>query len=141
MIFLALAALTSKSIKQTWAKAVLAGLAVGINLMEGFDVGAIMSIYVGIFIVFLAFSEEPGLTAKAMKGVGTEVLVVVFAALMAAHTIHSLVGTQIEGVTGTNQDTEPKERRWDFATQWSLPKMETARLLTPGLYGYRWPRT
>ena len=68
-------------------------------------------------------------------------LVVVFAALMAAHTIHSLVGTQIEGVTGTNQDTESKERRWDFATQWSLPKMETARLVTPGLYGYRWPKT
>jgi hypothetical protein len=136
LIFLALAALTSKSIKHTWAKAVLAGLAVGMNLMEGFDVGAIMSIYVGIFVVFLAFSEEPGLTAKALRGVVTEVLVVAFAALIAAHTIASLVGTQIEGVTGTNQDTETKERRWDFATQWSLPKWETARLVTPGLYGY-----
>jgi hypothetical protein len=136
MIFLALAALTTKSIKHTWAKAILAGLAVGMNLMEGFDVGAIMSIYVGIFVVFLAFSEEPGLTAKTLRGVLTEVLVVAFAALIAAHTISSLVGTQIEGVAGTSQDTETKERRWDFATQWSLPKLETARLVAPGLYGY-----
>jgi hypothetical protein len=136
MIFLALAALTTKSIKPIWAKAVLAGLAVGMNLMEGFDVGAIMSLYVGLFVVFLAFSEEPGLTTKTLRAGLTEVLVVAFAALLAAHTISSLVGTQIEGVTGTNQDTETKERRWDFATQWSLPKMETARLITPGLYGY-----
>jgi hypothetical protein len=136
LIFLALAALTTKSIKPTWAKAVLAGLAVGMNLMEGFDVGAIMSVYVGLFVVFLAFSEESGLTAKALRGVLTEVLVVAFAALIAAQTISSLVGTQIEGVKGTGQDTETKELHWNFATQWSLPKMETARLLTPGLYGY-----
>ncbi len=141
LIFLALAALTTKSIKQMWARAILAGLAVGLNLMEGFDVGAILSIYVGLFVLFLAFSEEPGLSRKALRGILTEILVVAFAALIAAHTIASLVGTQIEGVTGTGQDTESKERRWDFATQWSLPKMETARLVTPGLMAISWPKT
>jgi hypothetical protein len=136
MIFLALAALSSKSIKPIWAKAVLAGLAVGLNLIEGFDVGAIMSIYVGIFVLFRAFSQESGLAGKTLRGILTEVLVVCFAGLIAAHTISSLVGTQIEGVTGTQQDTETKERRWDFATQWSLPKLETLRLVTPGVFGY-----
>jgi hypothetical protein len=136
MVFLALAAISSKSIKQTWAKAVLAGLAVGMNLMEGYDVGAIMSNYVGIFILFRAFSEETGLTRKTLIAALTEVLVILFAGMIAAHTIHSLVATQIEGVTGTAQDTETKERRWDFATQWSLPKVETLRLVTPGVFGY-----
>jgi len=136
MIFLALAALCSKSIKQTWAKAVLAGLAVGMNLMEGFDVGAILSIYVGVFVLFRAFSEETGLARKTITAVLTEVLVVFFAGLIAAHTIHSLVETQIEGVAGTAQDEGTKERRWDFATQWSLPKVETLRLVTPGVFGY-----
>jgi hypothetical protein len=136
MIFLALAALSSKSIKQTWAKAVLAGLAVGMNLMEGFDVGAIMSIYVGFYVFFRAFSEESGLARKTLTAILTEALVVSFAGLIAAHTIHSLVETQIEGVAGTAQDEVTKERRWDFATQWSLPKMETLRLVTPGVFGY-----
>ncbi len=38
MIFLALAALNAKSIPQLWARGILAGLAIGMNLMEGFDV-------------------------------------------------------------------------------------------------------
>lgn len=135
MIFLALAALSAKSIKQTWAKAVLAGLAVGMNLMEGFDVGAIMSIYFGLFVLFRAFSEESGLARKTLTAILTELLVVFFAGLIAAHTIVSLIGTQIEGVAGTQQDVETKERRWNFATQWSLPKVETLRLVTPGLFG------
>ena len=35
------------------------------------------------------------------------------------------------------QDTTTKEARWDKATQWSLPKVETLRLVSPGLFGYR----
>ena len=137
MIFLALAALSAKSIKPMWAKAVLAGLAVGMNLMEGFDVGAIMSTYVGIFVLFRAFSEESGLARKTLTVILTEFLVIAFAGLIAAHTIDSLIGTQIEGISGTEQDVETKEARWDFATQWSLPKVETLSLTAPGLFGYR----
>ena len=137
MIFLALAALSAKSIKPAWARAVLAGLAVGMNLMEGYDVGAILSIYVGVFVLFRAFSEESGFARKTLSALRTEFLVIVFAGLIAAHTIHSLVGTQIEGIAGTGQDVETKELRWNFATQWSLPKVETLRLVTPGLFGYR----
>jgi len=48
-----------------------------------------------------------------------------------------LVGTQIQGVAGTTQDSETKAKRWDFATQWSLPKKETLGLFVPGLFGYR----
>src|SRR5690606_22323181 len=47
MVFLAISALVSKSIQRGWVRGILAGLAVGISLMEGFDVGAINSLYVG----------------------------------------------------------------------------------------------
>jgi hypothetical protein len=137
MVFLALAALCTKSIQPLWAKAILAGLAVGINLMEGYDVGAIASIYVGIFVVFHAFSEGTSLGKKTLTAIGTEVLVVIFAAFIATHTIKSLVGTQIEGIANADQDAETKEKVWDRDTQWSLPKVETLRLVSPGLFGYR----
>ena len=37
--FLAMAAFYAKSIPKVWERAVLAGLAVGMNVMEGYDVG------------------------------------------------------------------------------------------------------
>ena len=137
MVFLALAALCSKSIPQIWARGVLAGLAVGMNLMEGFDVGAILCIYVGLFILWQIFvSEAPGFK-KVITALCTEALVILFSALLAAHSISSLVGTAVVGVVGTGQDAETKEQRWNPATQWSLPKLETLRIVAPGLFGYR----
>jgi len=137
MIFLALAALCAKSIPQIWAKATLAGLAVGMDLMEGFDVGVILSIYVGLFIVWQIFTEEAPAFRKVLTAFCTEALVIFFSALIAAHSISSLVTTQVEGVVGTSQDATTKEQRWDPATKWSLPKIETLRVVIPGLFGYR----
>jgi hypothetical protein len=137
MVFLALAALSAKSIPQIWAKGILAGLAVGLDLMEGFDVGAILSVYVGLFIVWRIFTEEGPGVRRILTAFGTEALVIFFAALIAAHSIASLVDTQVVGVTGASQDEETKQQRWDPATQWSLPKIETLRVVVPGLFGYR----
>lgn len=137
LAFLAMAALVSKSIKQWWARAVLAGLAVGLAVMEGFDIGAILSMYVGGFVILNALAEEGTAVKKAGAAVATELLVVFFAGFIATHTIISLVQTQIEGVAAMEQDVQTKQQRWDAATQWSLPKTETLDLLVPGLFGYR----
>lgn len=114
MIFLALAALCSKSIPQTWAKAILAGLAVGMNLMEGFDVGAILCIYVGLFILWQIFTDETPGIRKVITALCTEAAVVFFAAFIAAHSISSLVGTQVVGVAArpgrTNKGTTLESR-------------------------------
>ncbi|HZM06021.1 MAG TPA: hypothetical protein VFC44_23725 [Candidatus Saccharimonadales bacterium] len=132
-IFLALAALSTKSIKPLWAKGILAGLAVGMNLMEGFDCGAILSVYVGVFVVFVICNRPAPTGQKILQSLGVGALVVFFSALLAAHTIVSLVSTQIIGVAGNGA----KEDHWDFNTQWSLPKAETLRVLIPGIFGYR----
>jgi hypothetical protein len=64
-------------------------------------------------------------------------LIAIFSALTAAHTLSSLVGTQVKGIVGMAQDKASKERRWIEATQWSLPKKEVLRILIPGIFGYR----
>jgi hypothetical protein len=137
MSFLALAALSSPSLRQIWAKGIFAGLAVGMGVMEGFDVGAILSVYVGIYAAFRFLTEEAPIGARIVRAMVCEVLVIVFAGFIAVHTLSTLVQTQIEGVASMGQDEETKQQRWNSATQWSLPKKETLQLFVPGLFGYR----
>ncbi len=137
MAFLAMAVLASKTIKQTWGKAILAGLAVGMGVMEGFDVGAILSVYVGVYVLFQTLNGEESAAKKAISVVLTEALVIFFALFIASQTIFSLVETQIVGVASMGQDEQTRDMRWNSATQWSLPKMETLQLVAPGLFGYR----
>jgi len=136
--FLALAALYSKSIPKVWERAVLAGLAVGMGLMEGYDVGAILSIYIGVFIVFRFLNDEESSFGRRIVNVALAgSLVVLFAAIIAYHTMHTLVETEVEGVAAMEQDVQTKETRWNPATQWSLPKFETLQIFVPGFFGYR----
>ena len=149
-IFLALAALTTRTIRQGWARAVLAGFAVGMAVMEGFDSGAILSMFFGIFIVYSGWllSEEPAARRIVKTGI-TALLVVGCSVLIALYTITTLVSTQIKGVSGAEQKSsqsqtpeeiekarQEKDHRWAFSTQWSFPKLETLRLVIPGLMGY-----
>ncbi len=137
MMFLAIAALVSKSIRYGWIKGVLAGTAVGIGLMEGFDVGAIISLYIGVFGLFAGIVGEKFSARIWVKSSLVVAVVAVFAAFTAAHTISSLVETQVKNVSITKQDLKTKEERWIWATQWSLPKKEMLRVLIPGVFGYR----
>ena len=137
MCFFALAALTDTTSCQRWLRVVLAGLAVGMGVMEGADVGAIFSLYVAAFILYQAWISTGSLAKRAALGFSRVALVALCAALMAAPAISSLIDTNIKGVAGTQQDTQTKKARWDWATQWSLPIRETTGLIVPGLFGYR----
>src|ERR1019366_5536792 len=119
MIFIALGILVSPVIRSLWLKGVLAGLATGMAVMEGFDVGAILSIYVGIFLAFLYLTakEEP-LARRAGKTLLVGGLVVVSAVLISLSTIYTLVVTQISGTTGGGQSESDQLARWQFTTQW-----------------------
>jgi len=138
MIFFALAALVNTASPWRWLRVVLAGLAVGMSVVEGADIGALFSLYVAAFVIYQAWVAEGGARARSLvAGVGRLALVVVCAACLAAQAIAGLLATEIEGVAGAQQDTKTKEQRWDWATQWSLPKWETLSLAVPGLFGYR----
>jgi len=125
----------------------LAGICVGLGLMEGYDIGALFSLYIAAFVLFgfvikRLESEKPvALGQAAGRGFAGVALVALVAGLAASQTMSTLVDTQLKG-TGSDPQTPAqrdaaKERQWTFLTQWSLPKMETLRIVIPGLYGYR----
>lgn len=139
MAFLAMGLLVSSEASGGWLRTALAGMAVGMGVMEGADVGALLSFLVAGFAVFHAVAfpaGSPGLKRLA-KGVGRVVVLAGFALFLASVAVVSLVETSIRGVAGTQQDTRTRAERWDFATQWSLPKVETLQLVVPGLFGFR----
>ena len=139
MNMFAIAALVSPSIRSRTLRAVLAGCAVGLGVMEGFDVGAIFSMFTAAFAFLCAVTTE-GLSARTLtRGFVVVAIMAVSAALIAAQTVSGLIATQVKGVAGMAQDETTKEQRWNEATQWSLPKVETFRFIIPGLFGYRMP--
>lgn len=138
MILLSIAALFSYRERPHWSKLVLAGAAIGSNIMSAFDTGAIYSVYVAALAFALAITKpgEP-MGKRAGKGVLQVAVISICAFLLAAHTVMNLIGTQVKGVAGMEQTAQEKEQRWVGATLWSLPKIETFRLIIPGLFGYR----
>jgi hypothetical protein len=142
MDFLALALVVSNSSATPpltrWMRLALAGLAVGVNVMEAFDIGAIFSLFVAAFVLFKAIVDEGGpVLVKLGRGIGRIVIIAMFAGFIAAQTVVTQVGSSIVGIAGTGQDTETKAQHWDWATQWSVPKIEALSLFIPGLFGYR----
>ena len=122
-----------------WSRLGLAGLCVGVNVMEAADIGAIFSLFIAAYAFFkpiLEGTSEP-VFKKALHGVVQTGLVALFAGFIAFQTVIGLVGSQIQGIAGTGQDTETKAQHWDWATQWSEPKVETLGLMVPGLFGYK----
>jgi hypothetical protein len=136
-MFLAMAALRANSIPKIWERAVLAGLAVGMGVMEGYDVGAILSVFIGAYVLFRTLTDEGPVLRRVTNAFVAETLVVLFAGIIAYHTMHTLVETEVEGVQAMGQDAETKQNRWRSATQWSMPKIETLEIMIPGIFGYR----
>jgi hypothetical protein len=139
LIFIALGVVVSPYVQRLWIKGVLAGLCTGMAVMEGFDVGAILSIYVAVFVVFWFVSSEATPAAGVQKTVYVGAILVVFAFLISMSTISTLILTQLKGVAGDSggQTESIKRDAWDKNTQWSIPKAETLRMIIPGLFGYR----
>ncbi len=136
-MFLALAAIETGITVQPILTSMLAGLAVGLSITEGGDNGAILSIFVGLYALWRTWlahsSPAKGFAWGAAKGI----IMVVFALAMAFGTIGIFMRTAVTGMAGTAQDTQTKEQKWDANTMWSLPKIETLRVIIPGLFGYR----
>jgi hypothetical protein len=106
-------------------------------VFESFDVGGIFSLYVALFVMAATLiREKRPLGLQFAKGAGLLGVLALSAALMAGHALSNLMGTEGKAAAQQQQQLTP-EQKWDFATQWSLPKSETLRLAVPGLFGYR----
>ena len=133
MIFFALAALSDTATRWRWLRVALAGLAVGMAVVEGTDIGALFSLYVAAFILYQPWVAQGPRARRLATGLSSLALVALCAICLAAQAISGLVATEIQGVAGT----QTKQEHWDWATQFSLPQWETLSLLSPGLFGYR----
>ena len=135
--FLALAALADETSPKRWVRVALAGFAVGLGVMEAFDIGAIFSLVVAAFVVFQALAGEGTMPKRLSGGAVRLAVVAAFAVFIAISAVSTLVGTQIQGVAGMGQDAASKANRWDEATMWSMPKAEALSMVIPGLFGFR----
>jgi hypothetical protein len=135
--FAALGLLVWEEERFHWVRVVLAGMAVGMGVMEAYDIGALFSMCIAVFVLVQPWMTPGPPVRRVVCGMSRLMIVACFAALIAFQTVSSLIVTQIQGVVGTQQDARTKMERWDFATQWSLPKVETLNFLVPGLFGYR----
>ena len=115
MTYLAIGLLADADPSRRWIKVVLAGFAVGMGVMEGFDMGVLDSLMVAAFVVFAALANEGAAGSRVLAGVGRLSVVALAAGLLAFQAVTGLVATQIQGVTGTEQDTRTRLERWDFA--------------------------
>ena len=128
-----------------WINLTIAGICVGLGLMEGYDIGALFSLYIAVFILFgfvikpLENGKQTNLGQTACRGIAGITVVAIAAALASSQTISTLVETQLQGSSKDQFENRQaaKEQQWNFLTQWSLPKMEALRIVVPGLYGYR----
>ena len=135
--YLALAALADVASPRRWLRVLLAGFAVGMAVTEGYDVGAIFSLVIAMFVLYQALTGEGTMPQRLGRGVARVALVGACAAFISASTVLGLISTQIKGVANMGQDAASKAQRWSEATQWSLPKREALGLIVPGLFGYR----
>jgi len=138
-LFLALAALPVRTTPHPWLRTMLAGFAVGMVVTDGFDLGAILSLVLAAFVLFLAMISSGPPWKRMVKGLAQLAVVVACSALFAADGLTALIGTQIKGVVGMQQDKGTREQRWAQATASSVPKKEALRVIIPGLFGYRMP--
>ena len=139
-IFLALAAVQGSSSGRPLIKAALAGLAIGLAIIEGGDNGAIFSLFVAAFAFFWnIWCRQGSVVIRVLKGGATVAIMAVLAAVLAAQTLNVFFGFSGSGtgIAGLSQKGMTPEQKWSFATQWSLPKAESLRVVVPGLYGYR----
>lgn len=137
MSFVALGLLMDTSARGRWPRVILAGLAVGMGVAEAADVGAILSLYVAAFAAYQAFVAQGPLVRNIGSGLGRLALVTACAVFLASDTISAMVNTAIKGVVQTDETQRTPLQRWNWSTQWSLPKKEALGLIVPGLFGYR----
>jgi hypothetical protein len=135
--FCALGLLVNPQERGRWLRIPLAGLAVGMGVIEAADIGALFSLLIATYVACQAWTVEGTAGSRVRNGLLRLIAVSGFAGFVAFNAVYGLIGTQIAGVAGTEQDVQTKEQRWDWATQWSLPKKETLGIVVPGLFGYR----
>ena len=121
-----------------WVLIALAGMAVGVNVIESSDIGAMFSVIVAAFVFFTALMEDSrALAGRAFSGIMRVTVIAVMAGFISFQSVTGLIGSSIKGVSVVEGEASNQAENFRWATQWSLPKKETITLAVPGIFGYR----
>ncbi|MCC6231804.1 MAG: hypothetical protein IT580_04130 [Verrucomicrobiales bacterium] len=143
----------AKPVGPRWTAPIFAGAALGLALVEGFDNGAIFSLYIAAFAIFGALNRATSPTEHAptaatgpttgkalVRGLISTAVIAAVSAIIAAQVLGSTAAIVLKSKLAPTTDANPNAGRtanWYAVTQWSLPPWETLRAAIPGLYGYR----
>jgi hypothetical protein len=114
--FIVLAILQKK--EYTVSDLLLAGFFTGLVVVDGTDVGAILSCVIGIYFIF---KNWPRNSKQFVKPAVQLSAIVIISFLVAFARIATIVETQITSVSKKNTAIH-EVGTWEWATQWSLPK-------------------
>jgi hypothetical protein len=112
----------------------IAGGFLGMAISDTPDVGILFALACGAFFGLTHFvRKDIAHTDVILRRVVMLVLFVGASFLLSWQTVSSMFKTNIQGVTQGAQQTA--EARYEWATQWSLPKAETWSLIAPDMHG------
>jgi len=114
-----------------------AGVAGGMALKSQLDIGAIVALFLAAWVAFYIWHTRS--KAQWVKLAVGLVLAASLGISYSASAIYNLAGlaSASQGKTGiANGDTRTLDEKWDWATQWSLPKSETLTFVMPGFFGW-----
>src|SRR5205085_11396326 len=100
----------------------------GEGVIEGADNGVIFSLFVAAYVLFQSLVEEKTIAEKAFSATRVGI-VALFAGFIACQVLIPLVGIASRGSASIEARADKKlpVEEWGFATQWSLPPLESLR--------------
>jgi hypothetical protein len=121
--------------RSDWLSYIVAGGFLGLAVTDTADVGILCSLCCGATFVYLHLSQvENGRRPPQLLRSGAKLtLYIVVSLLMAYQTILAQIGANVKGMSqGSSRSSED---RYEWATQWSLPKAETWSLFATDYHG------
>ncbi len=135
---LALWLLTAGIRKRSILYLLWSGVCGGLGVSSQLDVGFIVIIFFAAWLIFLIYQTRN--QKKWLKLSAGLVIACAAGLLYSASTIYSLAGlSKSESSSATAKDNRTEAEKWNWATQWSLPKVETLTFVMPGFFGFGLP--
>jgi len=116
-----------------------AGICGGIGVSSQLDIGFIIVLFFFAWTLFLIWQTR---NQKRWVKLSAGLAIACAAGLIySASTVYTLMGLarSAEGKTSQAKDTRTEAEKWNWATQWSLPKAETLTFVMPGFFGFGLP--
>jgi serine/threonine protein kinase len=133
-IGLVVSSMRSERRLERWIFQALAGLAVGVGILEAPENGVIFCVMVLAYLGYCSLLSGGPVRVKLGYAAGRSLFVIACTCLMAGQVVFGLVRNSL---AEAGHNVTSADSRWNFVTQWSLPKREVAGFLIPGLFGYR----